>query len=112
MEYEEKVVRAKNRIEFLRKVHGLRKQDIYKAMGFSRQHYHKKYQESPALSVKSLIGITTFLGISEQDLLHSTDEEFNKLPIVGAYLEYSKALTSYEKLKLGIWECEPFIKSS
>ncbi|MER2057183.1 MAG: hypothetical protein ABTA16_00085 [Niallia sp.] len=108
MEYDEKVIRAKSRIEFLRKVHGLRKKDIYKAMGFSRQHYHEKYQKSPVLSVKSLIGITNLLGISEHDLLHSTETEFNDLPIVKAFLDYSKALDKYQSLKLGKWECEPF----
>lgn len=111
LEYEEKVIRAKKRIEFLRKIHGLRKKDIYTAMGFSRQHYHEKYQSSPALSVKSLIGITNLFGISEYDLLHSTDEEFEEIPIVKAYFDYSKALVAYEKNKIGIWECEPFVQN-
>jgi len=108
MEYDEKVIRAKRRIEFLRKVHGLRKKDICKAMGFSRQHYHEKYQNSPVLSVKSLIGITNLLGISEYDLLHSLDTEFNELPIVKAFLEYSEAWDKYQSLKIGKWDCEPF----
>lgn len=108
MEYKDKVIRAKRRIEFLRKLHGLRKKDVYKAMGFSRQHYHKKYQESEVLSVKSLIGITDLLGISEHDLLHSLDTEFNDLPIVKAYLDYSEAWDIYQSLKLGKWDCEPF----
>lgn len=108
MNYEETVIRAKNRIEFLRKIHGLRKKDIISAMGFTRQNYHKVYLNSSFLSVKSLMGITELYGISEYDLLHSTDEEFNEIPIVKAYLEYSKALVAYENLKLGIWVCEPF----
>lgn len=106
MTYEEKVILAKGRIEFLRKIHGLRKKDVYEAMGFSRQHYHEKYQNSTFLSVKSLIGITELFGISEYDLLHSTPKEFNKLPIVHAYLEYSQAKLKYESLKLGVWECD------
>lgn len=109
MEHKDKVIRAKKRIEFLRKVHGLRKKDVFTAMGFSKQHYHKKYQESEVLSVKSLIGITNLLGISEHDLLHSTDDEFNELLIVKAYFEYSKAKMYYEALKLGKWECEPYL---
>jgi len=110
MNYEDKVIRAKHRIEYLRKIHGLRKMDIYKAMGFSKQHYHKKYQEKPSLSTKSLMGITELLKISEYDLLHATDEEFKWLPIVKAYTEHSKALAAYENVKLGKWECEPFLE--
>jgi transcriptional regulator with XRE-family HTH domain len=110
LEYEEKIIRAKKRIEYLRKIHGLRKQDICSAMGFTRQHYHQDYKNSAVLSVKSLIGITNLFGISEYDLLHSEEYEFLEIPIVKAYLEYSKATVDYEKLKLGIWDCEPFIE--
>jgi transcriptional regulator with XRE-family HTH domain len=107
---EEKVIQAKERIEYLRKIHGLRKQDIYNAMGFSRQNYNQKYKESPTLSVKSLIGITTYLGITEYDLLHSSDEEFDKLPIVKAHIEFSIAWETYTKMKIGSREYGPFIK--
>lgn len=111
MEYEAKIIRAKERIEFLRKIHGLRKKDIIEAMGFTRQHYHNDYQNSPSLSVKSLIGITNLFEISEYDLLHSTNEEFNSLPIVKAFQEYSKAWIAYKKIKIGPWECSPLIET-
>lgn len=110
MEWESKVSRVKSRIEYLRVIHGLKHKEIYEAMGFSRQHYHYKYRETSALSLKSVIGVAKFFDITEQDLLHSSDEEFYNLPIIVAYLNWSDAVTKYEKLKLGKWDCEPYTK--
>lgn len=109
MEYEAKVKRAKARIEFLRKIHGLKHKEIYEAMGFSKQHYNYKYRKTSALSLKSVVNVVNFFGITEYDLLHSTDDEFNGLPIVYAYYRWSDAYEYYESLKLGDWDCDPFV---
>lgn len=101
---EEKISRAKQRIEALRMIHGLKKKDLITAMGFSRAHYHKAYQESHSISTKQLMGACEFLGVTEYDLLHATETEFNNIPVVKLYLRYKLARFNYHSLKKGSWE--------
>lgn len=106
----EKVIRAKQRIEILRIIHGLKKKEIFDALGFSKQYYHRSFMKSPVLNVKSLMGITKLFDVTEYDLLHATEDEFRKITIVAAYLEYVDITKRYEGLKLGIWKTEIDLK--
>ncbi len=106
MSQEEKILRAKKRIEILRKLHGLKRGEIFNALGFTRQYYHAKFVNSPKLSAKSLLGITELFSINEYDLLHTSDEEFRSLPIISAYIRYVAALKDFEGQKLGMWKSD------
>ncbi|WPK12275.1 hypothetical protein R6U77_00890 [Lysinibacillus louembei] len=103
---DQQILRAKKRIEILRRIHGLKQCEIFDTLGFTRQYYHKKFVKSTSLSIQSLLGITELFNITEYDLLRATTDEFKEIPIVRDYLRYSSALKAFEQKKLGAWKAD------
>lgn len=101
MTTEEKVKRAKNRIDALRRIHTLNQEDVTKAMGMSRANYHANFKDTTYFSTQALMGVCQLFEVTEYDLLHATTEEFKEVPIIKSYVAYLEAEKAFVDMQLG-----------
>lgn len=99
----EKADQFRERVEALRVAHGLKKQDLYEAMGMSRQNYHYNFHKAKSFSERTVRGICVMFGITPYLLLQSSDSLFYRLEIFRALEQYQNAQKRYEEVKLGPW---------
>lgn len=90
-------INVKERIEQLREAHGMKKIDLVKQIGFSRQYYHQINN----LSAIQLIKVCELFNITPQQL-YGPLEEFERIPIISARKEYEIAKLRYENMMCGI----------